>query len=123
MGNRIKPRAAAAVHFGARMPRPARAVARAVTFSKPRPALYSEPFHHVEIRLEPIEGLSEDERELLGDALRTPRAERGRAWNATCDAAEAAGRHRPSLRPYGIDDIKRLARRLGAGPTHWSESR
>ena len=73
--------------------------------------------------MEPIEGLSEDERKLLGEALCALRAERGKAWNTACDAAEAAGKRRPSLRPYGIDDIKRLARRLGAGPTHWTESR
>jgi hypothetical protein len=73
--------------------------------------------------LEPIEGLSEDERKLLGEKLCALRAERGKAWNAACDIVEAAGKRRPSLRPYGIDDIKRLARRLGAGPTHWTESR
>ena len=73
--------------------------------------------------MEPIEGLTDDERRLLGEALRALRAERGRAWNAACDAAEAAGKRRPSLRPYGIDAIKGLARRLGVGPTHWTENR
>jgi hypothetical protein len=70
---------------------------------------------------EPIEGLSDEERALLGDALRALRRERGKAWNAACDAADAAGKRRPSLRPYGIDEIKRLARRCGGGPTHWME--
>jgi hypothetical protein len=73
--------------------------------------------------LEHIEGLSEDERKLLGEALCSLRVDRGKAWNTACDTAEAAGTRRPSLRPYGIDDIKRLARRLGTGPTHWMESR
>ncbi len=67
---------------------------------------------------ERVESLSDDERTLLGEALRALRRERGKAWNAACDAAEAAGKRRPSLRPYGIDAIKRLARRLGGGPTH-----
>ena len=70
---------------------------------------------------EPVEGLSDEERALLGDALRALRLERGKAWNVSCDAAKAAGKRRPSLRPYGIDKIKRLARRLGVGPTHWTE--
>ena len=55
---------------------------------------------------EPIEGLSDAERALLGEALRALRAERRIAWNAACNAAEAARKRRPSLRPYGIDDIK-----------------
>ena len=70
---------------------------------------------------EPIEGLSEDERALLGEALRVLRRERGQAWNAACDAADAEGKRRPSLRAYGIEDIRRLARRLGVGAKHWSE--
>jgi len=65
--------------------------------------------------------LSDEERALLGEALRALRLERDKAWNAACDAAQAAGKkRRPSLRPYGIDEIKRLARRLGTGPTHSS---
>jgi hypothetical protein len=70
---------------------------------------------------EPVEGLNDAEQALLGEALRALRTERGKAWNAACDTAEAAGKRRPSLRPYGIDEIKRLARRLGVGPTHWAE--
>jgi hypothetical protein len=33
------------------------------------------------------------------------------------------GKRRPSLRQFGIDDIKRLARRIGgrAAHTHWLE--
>ncbi len=61
-------------------------------FLTPHPTSYSAPFHHVEVRLEPIEGLSEDERKLLGEALCAVRAERGKAWNAACDIAEAAGK-------------------------------
>ncbi len=67
---------------------------------------------------DPIDGLSDDERTLLGEALRALRRERGQAWNAACDAAEAQGKRRPSLRGYGIEDIRRLARRLGVAATH-----
>jgi len=70
-------------------------------------------------RRAPIDGLSEEERALLGDALRALRRERGRAWNAACDLAEAQGKRRPSLRGYGIDEIKRLGRRFGITRTHW----
>ena len=73
------------------------------------------------IRPDPITGLSEDERTLFGEALRVLRRERGAAWNAACDAAEARGKRPPSLRAYGIDDIRRLARRLGVRGTHWTE--
>jgi len=38
---------------------------------------------------EPIDGLSDDERALLGEALCALRRKRGRAWNTACDAAEA----------------------------------
>lgn len=70
---------------------------------------------------EPIDGLSEEERALLGEALRALRRERGQAWNAACNVADAHGKRRPSLRGYGIDDIKRLARRFGITATHWME--
>jgi hypothetical protein len=70
---------------------------------------------------EPIEGLSDAEKALLGEALRALRRERGRAWNAACDAAEAQGRRSPSLRAFGIEDIKRLARRFGVRAPHWTE--
>ena len=73
------------------------------------------------LRPDPITGLSEDERTLLGEALRALRRERGAAWNAACDAAEAQGKRQPSPRAYGIDDIRRLARRLGIRATHWTE--
>jgi hypothetical protein len=70
---------------------------------------------------ESIEGLSDAERTLLGDALRALRQSAAKPGMQPCDAAETAGKSRhPSLRPYGIDEIKRLARRLGVGPTHWS---
>jgi hypothetical protein len=72
---------------------------------------------------EPIADLSDDERKLLIDGLTVLRRERGQAWNLVCDAAEANGKRRPSLRQFGIDDIKRLARRIGgrAAHTHWLE--
>ena len=69
----------------------------------------------------PIAGLNDDEQTLLGEALRALRRKRGAAWNAACDAAEARGKRRPSLRSYGIEDIRRLARRLGVRATHWTE--
>jgi len=70
---------------------------------------------------EPIDDLSDDERTLLGEALRALRRERGAVWNAACDTAEAQAKRPPSLRAYGIDDIRRLARRLGVRATHWME--
>jgi hypothetical protein len=57
----------------------------------------------------------------LIDGLRALRKERGKAWNEACDAAEAAGRHRPPLKPFGIDDIVRLAKKLGGTAPHWTE--
>jgi hypothetical protein len=71
----------------------------------------------------PIADLSDNERKLLIDGLTVLRRERGQAWNLACDAAEANGKRRPSLRQFGIDDIKRLARRIGgrAAHTHWLE--
>ncbi len=65
--------------------------------------------------------LSDEERALLGQALSALRRERGKAWNAACDLAEAQGKRRPSLKPYGIDEIKRLARRFGTKALHWTE--
>ena len=73
---------------------------------------------------EPIADLSDDERKLLIEGLTALRRERGQAWNLACDAADANGKRRPSLRQFGIpDDIKRLARRIGssAAHTHWLE--
>jgi hypothetical protein len=67
------------------------------------------------------ECLSEAERALFGQALSALRRERGRAWNAACDRAEAQGQRHPSLQPYGIDAIERLARRLGVTALHWTE--
>jgi hypothetical protein len=57
-------------------------------------------------RPEPIDGLSDEER--LGDGFWALRKERGQAWNAACDIAEAKRKRRPSLRAYGIFEIKRL---------------
>lgn len=68
-----------------------------------------------------VSGLSADEKALLGEALRVLRRERGAAWSAACDEAEAQGGRVPSLRAYGIPAIKRLARRLGIRATHWME--
>ncbi len=67
------------------------------------------------------ECLSEAERALLGQALSALRRERGRAWNVACDRAEAQGQRHPSLQPYGIDAIERLARRFGTQALHWTE--
>jgi hypothetical protein len=67
--------------------------------------------------------LSTDELAILGDALRALRRERGKAWNAACDIAEAQGKRPPSPQSYGINTIKRLGRRLGVSPTHWMEER
>lgn len=63
--------------------------------------------------------LSEDERALLGQAFSALRLERGKAWNAACDQAMAQGKRRPSLKPYGISEIERLARRFGTQALHW----
>ena len=70
-----------------------------------------------------ISGLSAAELAMIGDALRALRTERGKAWNAACDVAETQGKRPPSPRSYGIGAIKRLGRRLGVGPTHWTEER
>ena len=61
---------------------------------------------------EPVDGLSDEERQLLLKGLRALRRDRGLAWNIACDIADQQGRRRPSIRSYGIDDIERLARRL-----------
>lgn len=68
---------------------------------------------------EPIKGLNDDEIALLIDALTTLRAERGKVWNTDCDIAQVPNKRPPSLKKYGIDEITRLARRLGAKKTHW----
>lgn len=68
-----------------------------------------------------IAGLSDAERELLVAALCALRDARGREWNAACDRAEEQGKRRPALKPYGIDAIVRLARRLGGDAPHWWE--
>lgn len=68
---------------------------------------------------EPIRGLDDGEIALLIDALTVLRAERGKAWNTASNAAQAANKRPPSLKRYGIDEITRLARRLGARKTHW----
>ena len=69
----------------------------------------------------PITGLDDNERALIWEALRVLRQQRGAAWNKACDVAEEQGRRRPSLRAYGIEPIRQLAKRLRIGPTHWME--
>lgn len=81
----------------------------------------ANPKGGIQGRRKPICGLSDDERLLLGEPLRALRRERGAAWNAACDAAEAEARRPPSLRAYGIPDVRRLTRRLGVSATHWLE--
>ncbi|ENP8169714.1 hypothetical protein ACEH27_003983 [Salmonella enterica] len=66
-----------------------------------------------------MKGLDGEEIALLIDALTVLRAERGKAWNTACDIAQVANKCPPSLKKYGIDEITRLARRLGAKKTHW----
>ena len=68
-----------------------------------------------------IEGLSDAERQLVIEALRALRRERGQAWNVVCDIAEQKSKKPPPLADYGIDDIKRLARRFGGRALHWIE--
>ena len=68
-----------------------------------------------------ITGLSDDERQTLVDALTALRVERGRAWNGACNLAVELGRREPKVDAYGIDAIKRLARRLGGEALHWLE--
>lgn len=68
-----------------------------------------------------VEGLSEAERALLGEAFSALRRERGRAWNAACDRADEQGKRRPSARPAGIEEVKWLARRFGTKALHWTE--
>jgi hypothetical protein len=66
---------------------------------------------------ERIGGLTDEEIALLAEAFRALRRDRSHAWNAACDIAESQGERRPSLRPYGIDDIKRW-RAGSASPPH-----
>jgi hypothetical protein len=47
---------------------------------------------------ESIDGLNNDERKLLIEALTTLRRERGKVWNVACDAASALGKREPALR-------------------------
>jgi hypothetical protein len=69
----------------------------------------------------PVE-LTDEDRLLLREALYLLRLQRGKAWNAACDAVEAAGRkRRPSLKSFGIPEVVRLAKKLRVGPTHRSD--
>ena len=71
-------------------------------------------------RIESLDDLTEADRALMTEAFVALRRQRGKAWNAACDIADAAGKRRPSTRSFGIDDIKRLARALRLGPTYWT---
>lgn len=51
--------------------------------------------HHV-----PVEGLSDAERVMLIDGVRALRKERAAARNLACDAADATGSRRPSVRQF-----------------------
>ena len=68
-----------------------------------------------------IEGLSDDEKKLVIAGLRALRRDRGKVWNSDCDAAESEGKRPPGIKKYGIDEIKRLARRFGGKALHSSE--
>ena len=70
---------------------------------------------------EPIEGLNDDERALLVKGLCALRYHRGRDWRRACHFAAEAGRPEPPLDTDGIEQIKRLARRLGGKARHWTE--
>ena len=72
-------------------------------------------------KIELVEGLNDKERELVIAGLRALRRERGKSWNLECDKAEHEGKRPPGLAKYGIEDIKRLARRFGGRALHWSE--
>jgi len=67
------------------------------------------------------DGLSAEERVLLGEAFSALRRERGKAWIAACHRADERGKRRPGLQTAGIDEIKRLARRFGTTALHWME--
>ena len=74
-----------------------------------------------EVKPNLADGLSAEERVLLGEAFSALRRERGRAWLDACHRADKEGKRRPGLRTAGIDEIKRLARRLGTKALHWTD--
>ena len=67
------------------------------------------------------DGLSAEERALLGEAFSALRRERGRAWLDACHRADEQGKRRPGLRTAGIDEIKRLAHRFSTKALHWTD--
>ena len=68
-----------------------------------------------------VDGLSAEERALMGEAFSALRRERGRVWTNACRRADERGKRRPGLWTAGIDEIKRLARRFGTKALHWTE--
>ena len=69
----------------------------------------------------PVSGLDDRERSLLVAALIALRHERGREWRAACARATERDQAEPPLDEDGIEEIKRLARRLGGEARHWME--
>ncbi|OQS32947.1 hypothetical protein B0T45_20940 [Chromobacterium haemolyticum] len=70
---------------------------------------------------DPIARLSDSERKLLLKALCALRYERERSWMNACRSAYAEGRPEPPIERYGIDEIQKLARRLGGRALHWTQ--
>lgn len=70
---------------------------------------------------EMVAGLDSEERALLVAALVALRHERGREWREACRIADDRGDIEPPLDAYGIEQIKRLARRLGREARHWMD--
>ena len=70
---------------------------------------------------EMVAGLDSEERALLVAALVALRYERGRQWREACRIADDRGDIEPPLDAYGIEQIKRLACRLGGEARHWMD--
>lgn len=68
-----------------------------------------------------ITGLSDEERELLVEALCALRYVRGREWLAASASAVDRGKRRPGFERLQVAEMKRLARRLGGQAAHWME--
>lgn len=68
-----------------------------------------------------IAGLADEDRKLLVEALCALRDARGREWLAACHRADELGRRKPGLARLRLDELKRLARRLGGRADHWME--
>jgi hypothetical protein len=74
-----------------------------------------------DVESEIVSGLDSEERALLVAALVALRHERGRDWREACRIADDRGDMEPRLDAYGIEQIKRLARRLGGEARHWMD--